>query len=140
MEAVMKPAELKRLAVVSRECSYNATAKNEFRRLSRKLLKEVAELTQLGTADLRYNEGGIAVSGEATLHTDLVYIQVSSIDLGILVRVCKGRKDYHGGPNQWYAWSRVVEYGAQGLAQFATQLVAREQERVMQYEKAASQS
>ena len=53
---------------------------------------------------VRFNPGGCAVSGEVTLHTDHVYIQFSGDlhnQLGVLIRTCKGRKDYCGGPNQW---------------------------------------
>jgi hypothetical protein len=119
----MKTSDIKKL-IASRDCGYNESEKNEFRRLSRKLLKEVADLTQLGGADLRWNEGGIAVSGEATLHADRVYIQVSGIDLGILVCTCNGRKDYTSGRNTWFSWPRLMEHGAAGLASYATQLVA----------------
>jgi len=51
----------------------------------------------------RSNPGGIAVSGEITLHHDDVYIQVcqpaSGADSGILIRTCQGRRDYTGGRN-----------------------------------------
>jgi hypothetical protein len=47
----------------------------------------------------------IAVSGEITLHHDRVYIQVcqpaTGHDSGILIRSCKGRKDYTGGRNHF---------------------------------------
>ncbi len=55
--------------------------------------------------DLRSNAGGIAVSGEATLHPDHLYVQAcqpaTGHDTGILFRTCQGRKDYHGGPNNF---------------------------------------
>jgi hypothetical protein len=61
-----------------------------------------------GNYDVRSNKGGIAVSGEVTLHTDDIYVQVSQPynadwDRAILVRTCKGRKDYSGGPNNFFA-------------------------------------
>lgn len=53
--------------------------------------------------DLRSNRGGVAVSGEITLHHERVYIQVcqpvSGADSGILIRTCEGRRDYDGGRN-----------------------------------------
>ena len=53
--------------------------------------------------DLRSNQGGVAVSGEITLHHDRVYIQVcqpaTGADSGILIRTCDGRRDYEGGRN-----------------------------------------
>jgi hypothetical protein len=53
--------------------------------------------------DLRSNEGGIAVSGEVTLHADRLYVQTSQPatgnDTGILFRRCEGRRDDVGGVN-----------------------------------------
>ena len=47
----------------------------------------------------------IAVSGEAVLHTDCLYVQVcqpaTGHDSGILFRACKGRNDHVGGPNNF---------------------------------------
>jgi hypothetical protein len=47
----------------------------------------------------------IAVSGEATLHADQLYVQAcqpaTGHETGILFRTCQGRKDYHGGPNNF---------------------------------------
>ena len=43
--------------------------------------------------------------GEITLHHAAVYIQVSQSALGggmgILIRTCRGRRDYTGGTNNW---------------------------------------
>ena len=56
-----------------------------------------------GTYDIRSNKGGIAVSGEVTLHADRLYVQLyeSCIHPGVMVlyRTCEGRKDYSGGLN-----------------------------------------
>src|SRR5271165_6273454 len=47
----------------------------------------------------------IAVSGEITLHHERLYVQVcqpaTGSDSGILIRSCKGRADYTGGPNNF---------------------------------------
>ena len=55
--------------------------------------------------DLRSNAGGIAVSGEITLHHEHVYIQVSQSSMGpesgVLIRTCEGRRDYTGGRNHF---------------------------------------
>ena len=57
--------------------------------------------------DLRSNEGGIAVSGEVTLHADHLYVQVSQpatgSDTGVLFRSCRDRRDYVGGVNNFAA-------------------------------------
>lgn len=55
--------------------------------------------------DIRSNEGGIAVSGEITLHTDTLYVQISQwaaghgASLSFLIRGCLSRKDYTGMTN-----------------------------------------
>jgi hypothetical protein len=65
-----------------------------------------------GSFDLRSNPGGIAVSGEITLHHGDVYVQVcqpaTGADSGILIRTCRGRHDYTGGRNH-YAPLRLLD-------------------------------
>ena len=88
-------------------CAYNPEAKQRFHTAARARLRELADY--LGFApdafDLRCNAGGVAVSGEITLHCDTVYIQVSQSSLGpengILIRTCEGRRDYTGGRNHF---------------------------------------
>jgi hypothetical protein len=87
--------------------SYDDIRKREFHRLARRQLGLVAKALQLPASsfDLRSNSAGIAVSGEITLHSDQLYVQVSQpfggFDSGILIRTCQGRKDYVGGPNNF---------------------------------------
>ena len=69
------------------------------------VLAEVLGLPE-GSYDLRSNKGGIAVSGEVTLHGENVYIQASqpvagSPATGLLIRSCDGRRDFTGGPNHF---------------------------------------
>lgn len=88
-------------------CAYNPTHKgswhHEARTRMRRLAKELG--LQAGTYDIRSNQGGIAVSGEVTLHGEGVYVQVSQStggpSMGILYRSCEGRKDYTGGINHF---------------------------------------
>lgn len=91
---------------------YDSVHKAEFKRLSRKLLREVAKQLDLTkeTYDIRWNEGGIAVSGDATLHHDKFYVMFN-LDLcdWVLVRTCNGRKDYTGGPNMSYPFERLAD-------------------------------
>jgi hypothetical protein len=89
---------------------YNETAKRRFSFAARGRLHALAAALGLapGTYDVRWNAGGIAVSGEATLHGDHVYVQVSQpfygeADTGVLYRRCKGRRDYTGGTNRFAA-------------------------------------
>jgi hypothetical protein len=87
--------------------AYDPEAKRLFHSHARSQLRCLATALGLepGTYDLRSNQGGIAVSGEITLHGDHLYVQVSQSAMGyhsgILFRTCEGRKDYVGGPNNF---------------------------------------
>lgn len=86
---------------------YDPDAKDRFHREARRQLLALAKALGLapGEFDFRRNEGGIAVSGEATIHGDRLYVQVSQpatgSDTGILFRSCDGRLDYTGGRNNF---------------------------------------
>ena len=82
-----------------------ASDKGAMHRSAMGMLRELA--AALGYApdayDVRSNKGGIAVTGEVTLHADNLYVQVCDAwggnHLQLLIRTCKGRKDYSGGIN-----------------------------------------
>ena len=88
-------------------CAYDGAQKRAFHLTGRRQLKALA--TALGfepdSFEVRCNQGGIAVSGEVTLHHSALYVQISQpatgADSGILIRTCKGRKDFTGGPNNF---------------------------------------
>jgi hypothetical protein len=90
-----------------RPASYDGAAKRAFHSRARRQLKCLADALGLapGSYDLRSNQGGIAVSGEVTLHADRLYVQAcqpaTGHDTGVLFRTCQGRKDYCGGPNNF---------------------------------------
>ncbi len=94
-------------------CAYDDAQKHIFHATGRKRLKALA--AALGfepeSYDLRSNLGGIAVSGEVTLHHSALYVQIcqpaTGWDSGILMRTCQGRKDYTGGPNTFAPLSRL---------------------------------
>ncbi len=125
----MTQQQIEHLIQFGKQASYNASAKEQYRKLSMKLLREVRTLLG-GTAetiDCRFNPGGIAVCGDATLHSDRVYVQISagSFDgLGVLVRAVSSRKDYVGAGNRYCSLERLAQFGAQGLAQFAEQVAS----------------
>lgn len=101
--------------------SYNEIAKATFKRESMALLRKVVKILGLvkGTYDLRYNSAGIACSGDATLHAENVYVSFNlDVSEWVLVRTCKGCRDYTGGPNRQYSFAQLVEEGAEGLANF----------------------
>ena len=93
----------------TKSCSYDDEQKRRFHSSARSRLKKLATELRLspGSYEVRSNKGGIAVSGEITLHYDHFYLQVSQFGLssghGILIRTCEGRKDYTGGPNHFVA-------------------------------------
>ncbi len=92
-----------------RPVSYDAAAKRAFHTRARTQLRRLAKAPGLQPSayNLRSNQGGVAVSGEVTLHTDRVYVQVcqpaTGHDSGILFRTCDGRKAYTGGLNNFAA-------------------------------------
>jgi hypothetical protein len=83
-------------------------AKRSMHSAGRAFLQRLARDLGLATSarDIRSNEAGIAVSGEVTLHTDRLYVQLSDSFVGragvqVLYRTCNGRKDYCGGQNRY---------------------------------------
>jgi hypothetical protein len=108
----MKPATFIRTA--KKSVSYDEDAKRRFHYQAEKILLEIAGLLGYKECDydLRHNQGGIAVSGEITLHSDNLYIQFAQSAMGnsgFMWRTCKGRKDYTGGTNRWMRWSDLVD-------------------------------
>jgi len=98
---------------ITRSVAYTTNEKAVFHRDGMKLLKTLA--LECGVkADFRSNKGGIAVSGEVTMHGDTVYVQLhqaitSPAPFRFLVRTCKGRKDYSGGTNYFHNASDSAE-------------------------------
>lgn len=92
---------------------YTHNEKEVFHRDGLKLLKSLA--IECGIeADFRSNKGGIAVSGEVTMHGDTVYVQLyqpsfASVGFQFLVRKCEGRKDYTGKTNHFHSDMDPIE-------------------------------
>ncbi len=111
-------------------CAYNEPQKHLFHREARKRLLALAEALCLPrhAYDVRSNKGGVAVSGEITLHVDTIYVQVcqpaTGANSGILIRTCKGRKDYTGGPNNLVPLSYLDNI--EGLAGYCQRVLERE--------------
>lgn len=98
--------------------AYTVKEKNDFHKDGAKLLKALAKFCGI-EADFRSNKGGIAGSGEVTMHGDTVYVQLSqpAFEGGaicFLVRRCKGRKDYCGEDN-FYHHACDPNYGLANL-------------------------
>ncbi|AOG02838.1 hypothetical protein [Bosea sp. RAC05] len=104
----------------AKSCAYDVAQKRAFHAAATKVLRHLAvELDfKPGTFELRSNMGGIAVSGEITLHHKDVYIQVSQSTIGlnkgngVLIRTCEGMKDYSGGPNNFLTYDVLEDVEA----------------------------
>jgi hypothetical protein len=119
----MKPISTKQLeqfVKLTKDARYNDENKAKFERLGRKILKELSIHLGLfkGEFDIRFNAGGIACSGDHTLHAEHVYIALhDNIGSGwFYFRSCKGRRDYSGGVNRIVYWNDFLHMGLQGLA------------------------
>jgi hypothetical protein len=110
------------LDTLNASCGYNVQAKKAFHRVAAKYLKRLhMELGDMyGEGVLRHNQGGIAVSGEITLHLDHLYVQVSEpfAQFGakkiVMFRECSSRTDYCGGQNHFATAEALID-----TAQFA---------------------
>lgn len=117
------PKHLARFVELTKLASYDysgdgettGSLKQEFKNLGRRILKHIAEELKLvpGTYDIRWNPGGIACSGDHTLHTDKFYVALhDNIGSGWFYwRTVGGRRDYTGGPNQIVTWKQLLAPG-----------------------------
>lgn len=105
---------LSKLKGVDAYSDAGAARKDTLHKAGRSWLRYVAASLGLepGTYDIRSNQGGIAVSGEVTLHGENIYVQLSESCLhpgiSVMSRTCKGRKDYTGGNNTFHRFSDLV--------------------------------
>ena len=108
--------------------SHNPENKKEFRSLSLTFMREVAKAAGLASNEcaFRFNAGGPAVSGDAILHHERVYVMLNAdgICKWVLVRTCKGRQDYVGGLNQSIQFDELAAMGVDGVARFVKQVAA----------------
>lgn len=103
--------------------AYDAERKAAFHRHARRHLRDALGLDRTDF-DLRSNPGGIAVSGEITLHADHLYVQSAlGSDNGILYRSCAHRRDYVGGVNHFASLDLLHE--PERLAQLITRSIGR---------------
>ena len=104
---------LKTLAL--RGVAYDETAKKLFHSEGRAALRRLAEALSLdeGSFDIRSNKAGPAVSGEITLHADMLWVQFSLGPFGPDREVCfrrvRDRQDYIGERNHWASVRELVE-------------------------------
>lgn len=95
-----------------------SAAKATLHSAGRSFLRALAEDLGLGKGDfdMRSNKAGIAVSGEVTLHSDSLYVQlmescVGSGGVSILYRSCSGRKDCCGHTNNFVSIKSLNDDG-----------------------------
>ena len=95
--------QLQRFAQLAHICGYNSELKAEYQRLGKKILKKIVDCLGLkrGEYRLSWNPGGIAVSGDHTLHTDKFYLALSdNCNMGsFYYRTCSSMRDYCGNQN-----------------------------------------
>ncbi len=104
----------------NKPCAYDEDQKRRFHTTARVRLRQLATALRLlaGSFDLRSNKAGIAISGEVTLHHARVYIQVSQPAFGgdtsggVLIRTCRGRRDYVGGLNHFVSLTMLDDTDA----------------------------
>ena len=102
------------VALARRGITYDAEAKTAFHREAKSSLRALARELGLGPEDydLRSNYGGVAVSGEITLHSDQAYVQISLGCMGqgreVMYRRCSGRSDYSGDRNHYCDIAKVT--------------------------------
>lgn len=96
------------------------TRKDALHKAGRTFLHKLAKEAGLpaGSYDIRSNRGGIAVSGEVTLHADHLYVQLSEMGVGyegldVLYRSCKTRQDYVGGRNHFASLRELAKHPEQ---------------------------
>jgi hypothetical protein len=94
--------------------AYKTDEKKMFHDRGAAVLRELAKRLEItGPYSIHHNQGGIAVSGEITLHSETLYIQFSQSALGFLTgfmyRRCEGLKDYTGGRNNWMKWEELAD-------------------------------
>lgn len=98
------PADALAAAIATADqASYDYHNKESWKRQGRAVLRRLAKDLGLvkGTYDIRVCEGGIAVPGECILHSETLYICLTSGVCGDAgyARKVKGRKDYTGERN-----------------------------------------
>lgn len=90
--------------IMKQDLGYNESAKKQFLSKARSVLKSVAKELSLSDFDISKNKGGIAVSGEVSLKTDGLYIQVSQClrdeNLQVMYRSFDPQSNKHGS-NNW---------------------------------------
>lgn len=89
--------------------AYNPTLKEKFRKEAKKFLDDLKKFIPHSDASYKWNPGGIAVSGEATLklfskktgHGVYILLSTGPLNDGLMFRIIKHFDDHSGGLNQY---------------------------------------
>lgn len=111
----MNQSKLNQFVKLCKENSFSycePELKDKMHRMAKAVCRELAK--GLGIeGDIRSNKAGIACSGEITLHSDNLYLQIQpdSFMKGqeILFRTCEGKEDYTGGRNHFVGIRDLVD-------------------------------
>lgn len=92
--------------VEGRSFGFKPKAKTRLHQEAKRVLRILARQLGLksGEYEILSNQGGIAVAGEITLHSDTLYVQIRTFlhpGVRILFRRCYNRKDYVGEKNHF---------------------------------------
>ena len=105
------------LTIQMRQGRYDYFVKTDFRKQSRKVLKQIGKDLGLKTMEIRYNPGGDMVAGEASFsgvwdEGEGIYIQIApdSVTDPILYRSATHLKDFRGGVNRFAKIEDLLEY------------------------------
>lgn len=94
---------IRELCALSRGAVDDHFGKQRFKKSAVAFLKHLAYELALDPSDysIRWNPGAQAVTGDATLHHERLYVTIGDEIGGMLglARRCNGRKDYAGGVN-----------------------------------------
>lgn len=107
MSNIQVPDELAGSREFNEYSDLGSVNKGQLHGKGRTFLKNLAQALgmQPGDYNLSSNRGGIAVSGEVTLHSDDLYVQISDTISGrglqVMYRSCKSRRDYCGHQNNF---------------------------------------
>lgn len=91
-----------------------AFRKAQLHRVGRAFLRSLVSDLGLvpGTFEIRISKGGIAVSGEVTLHAQSLYVQLfescTRPGISVMYRTCNGTKDYTGGTNHFTSMAALA--------------------------------
>ncbi|MDN5872818.1 MAG: hypothetical protein L0H29_00345 [Sinobacteraceae bacterium] len=132
MEHELTRVEQTAVEIMHANCAYDTFAKAAFKRTAMRYLRKLARELDLAPKqyEVRYNPGGIAVGGDAILHSDNIYISVSPgrdmmfRNKPVLVRAVDDRHDYEGGTNCFMSYEALVQ--TQQAVSFVRRLLARE--------------